>query len=183
MRKSAPISPVDRNEPCGVVEAVLRSEDVVTDINGALIGSTVRAVAASSADSEQDARPDEKTFTIGELSRAFGVTLRTLRFYENKALVAPLRRGATRLYSYADRDRLALILAGKRLGFTLVEIRRMLGEKTARGGDLQLSREKCLEQIAMLEEQKRGIEAALVELRAIHAKLSADTVEADAAAS
>lgn len=163
---------------------MLRGEDIVTDINGAVTGSATHVVAASSVDSEQEALPGEKTFTIGELSRQFGVTLRTLRFYENKGLIAPRRRGATRLYSGADRERIALILAGKRLGFTLVEIRRMLGEKTAgRGGDLQFSREKCLEQIALLEEQKRGIEAALVELRAIHAKLSADIVEASAAAS
>jgi DNA-binding transcriptional MerR regulator len=161
------------------VEALRRGEDIVTDINGDLTGSSGGyMIAASSSDPEPDARPDEKKFTIGELSREFGVTLRTLRFYENKGLIAPHRRGATRLYSGADRDRIAQILAGKRLGFTLAEIRRMVEEKRAGSdGDLEPSREKCLEQIALLEEQKRGIEAALVELRTIYAKLSADSAE------
>ena len=148
----------------------------MTDINGNLSSSGHIAVA-STAGPEQGAR-HEKTFTIGELSREFGVTLRSLRFYENKGLIAPHRRGATRLYSGADRGRVAQILAGKRLGFTLAEIRRMVDEKRAGSeGDLQPSREKCLEQITLLEEQKRGIEVALVELRKIHAKLLADTVE------
>src|SRR5262245_44552528 len=62
-------------------------------------------------------------FTIGELAKEFGVTLRTLRFYENKRLLSPRREGLARLYSKADRDRLALILKGKKLGFTLSEIR------------------------------------------------------------
>ena len=150
----------------------------MTDINADLTGNDIATTATSSVDREQDAGPDEKTFTIGELSREFGITLRTLRFYENKGLIAPHRRGATRLYSGAERDRIAQILAGKRLGFTLAEIRRMVDENRIGGnGDLQPSWEKCLEQIALLEEQKRGIEAALVALRAIQAKLSADMPE------
>src|SRR5262249_41987406 len=65
-------------------------------------------------------------FTIGELSREFGVTLRALRFYENKGLISPQRDGLNRLYSQGDRTRLALILKGKKLGFTLGEIRQMI---------------------------------------------------------
>lgn len=150
----------------------------MTDINGVLSGGGFHIVAASSNDAEQGAKPDEKKFTIGELSREFGVTLRALRFYENKGLIAPHRRGATRLYSGADRERVGQILAGKRLGFTLAEIRRMVDEKRApTGGDLQLSPETCLEQIALLEEQKRGIEAALAELKKIQMQLTAETAD------
>ncbi len=61
----------------------------------------------------------KSAFTIGELSREFGVTLRALRFYENKGLISPHRDGLNRLYSQGDRTRLALILKGKKLGFTL----------------------------------------------------------------
>lgn len=150
----------------------------MTNINGDLTESSTRLVVAHSAGPEHAVRPDEKTFTIGELSREFGVTLRALRFYENKGLIAPHRRGAARLYSGVDRDRIAQILAGKRLGFTLAEIRGMVDEtRTGGDGDLQLSQEKCLEQIALLEEQKRTVEAALVALKTIHAKLSADMAE------
>ncbi|MGA9282541.1 MAG: MerR family transcriptional regulator, partial [Pseudolabrys sp.] len=64
--------------------------------------------------------------TIGELARDSGVTLRALRFYQSKGLLAPRRNGSARLFSYEDRERLTLILQGKRLGFTLTEIREML---------------------------------------------------------
>ena len=62
-----------------------------------------------------------KTYTISELAREFGVTTRTIRFYEEKGLVRPLRDGRKRLYSSADRARITLILRGKRIGMTLQE--------------------------------------------------------------
>jgi DNA-binding transcriptional MerR regulator len=112
-------------------------------------------------------------FTIGELSREFGITLRALRFYENKGLISPHREGMNRLYSHGDRTRLALILKGKKLGFTLGEIRQMVaaeeGEADAR--TLRLSREKCLEQIELLKKQKAEIEEGLNELSRIYASL------------
>ncbi|MBU3731624.1 MAG: MerR family transcriptional regulator [Beijerinckiaceae bacterium] len=78
----------------------------------------------------------ENTFTIGDLAREFGVTLRTLRFYEDRGLITPRRSGMTRLYSEKARSRLALILKGKHLGFTLTEIRAMLEAHLA--GELEL---------------------------------------------
>jgi DNA-binding transcriptional MerR regulator len=106
-------------------------------------------------------------FTIGDLAREFDVTLRTLRFYESKGLIKPRRQGMTRLYSEEDRERLSLILQGKRLGFTLREIRELVAAQSGRGkpGPLPLSREQCLTQIKLLERQKREIETALTELR------------------
>src|SRR6478672_13956594 len=113
-------------------------------------------------------------FTIGELSREFGVTLRALRFYENKGMISPQRDGLNRLYSQGDRTRLALILKGKKLGFTLGEIRQMIAaeEGDADSKTLGLSREKCLEQIELLTKQKAEIEEGLNELSKIYASLS-----------
>ncbi|MCC5858263.1 MAG: MerR family DNA-binding transcriptional regulator [Ectothiorhodospiraceae bacterium] len=70
-----------------------------------------------------EAMPRGTTYTIGELAREFGVTTRSIRFWEDQGLLAPIRMGSKRLYRRRDRARLKLILRGKRLGFTLGEIR------------------------------------------------------------
>lgn len=135
--------------------------------------SAARAWAAEHSGSDS-AVTDKVAFTIGELSREFGVTLRALRFYENKGLISPQREGLNRLYSHGDRTRLALILKGKKLGFTLGEIRQMIAaeESDADRDALTLSREKCLEQIELLERQKTEIEEGLSELNRIFTSLS-----------
>ena len=126
-------------------------------------GGTSGATAGSTA---------EGGLTIGELARESGLTLRALRFYQSKGLLTPQRNGSVRVFSHADRDRLALILQGKRLGFTLTEIREMLTAR-ARGCTerLPISRRKCVEQINMLERQRREIDGALIELRQIYTEL------------
>lgn len=119
-------------------------------------------------------------FTISDLARDFGVTLRTLRFYESRGLIAPARSGLTRIYSGRDRARLALILKGKQLGFTLVEIRAMLANEEKKGseagaatvGGLQLSREQVVEQLEMLRAQRTEIESAIAELEASAARFA-----------
>jgi DNA-binding transcriptional MerR regulator len=108
----------------------------------------------------------DRLMTIGEVAREFSITLRALRFYEARRLISPLRSGPLRLYDRGDRNRIALILSGRRLGFTLAEIKDLVEEPG--GSHLQLTREKCLEQINLLERQKRGIELALAELRRIY---------------
>jgi DNA-binding transcriptional MerR regulator len=120
-------------------------------------------------------------FTISELAKEFGVTLRTLRFYEDKGLISPRRQGLTRLYSQHDRERIALILKGKKLGFMLGEIRNMVAAEAGRadGRALKLSREKCLEQIELLKRQQADTEEALVELGRIHTALSTNRADAD----
>jgi DNA-binding transcriptional MerR regulator len=124
--------------------------------------------------------PGQDEFTIGELAREFGVTLRALRFYENKGLITPRRVGTARLYGQSDRARLKHILTGKRLGFTLGEIRSMVaGEPTRDSERLGLTKEKCLEQIHILEKQQLEIKAALAELWRIHAGLSAEVIRVD----
>jgi len=118
---------------------------------------------------QDESHPSPGDFTIGELAREAGVTLRALRFYQSKGLLTPQRNGSTRLFTADDRDRLALIMQGKRLGFTLCEIREMLAAR-ARGNThmLPIGRKKCVEQINLLERQRREIEAALAELRRIY---------------
>jgi DNA-binding transcriptional MerR regulator len=123
---------------------------------------------------------EEGSLTIGELARDAGVTLRALRFYQSKGLLTPRRNGSSRLFSHDDRECLALILQGKRLGFTLTEIREMLAAR-ARGCNktLPIDRRTCVEQINMLERQRRDIDGALAELRQIYTEMfvASDFVE------
>lgn len=106
-------------------------------------------------------------FTIGDLSREFGVTLRTLRFYEDKGLLNPRREGVARLYTRRDRARLKLVLMGKRVGFSLGDIREVLDLYDLRDGQetqLRVSLDKFREQIESLQRQKKDIEEAIVDL-------------------
>lgn len=132
------------------------------------------------ADPAQNDADASGGFTISDLARDFGVTLRTLRFYESRGLIAPARSGMTRIYSSRDRARLALILKGKQLGFTLVEIRAMLANEDKKGaeggaasvGGLQLSREQVLEQLELLRTQRSEIDDAIAELEASAARFA-----------
>jgi DNA-binding transcriptional MerR regulator len=107
-----------------------------------------------------NAMPPAQSYSIGELAREFGVTIRTIRFYEDQGLITPERRGTTRVYSPADRVTLILILRGKRLGFTLAESREMISlYDPASGNTTQLERmlAKLAEKRAMLERQMEDI--------------------------
>jgi DNA-binding transcriptional MerR regulator len=131
-------------------------------------------LAMSQGETQADAEPtaaDRRTgaLTIGELARAAGVTLRALRFYQTKGLLTPGRSGPARVYSSADRERLALILQGKRLGFTLGEIRAMIPARDPGWRkSLPISRGQCIEQINLLERRRRDIDLAVAELRRIY---------------
>jgi DNA-binding transcriptional MerR regulator len=106
-------------------------------------------------------------FTIGDLAREFDVTLRTLRFYEDKHLLSPRRQGMNRLYSRRDRARLKLILLGKKVGFSLVEIKEMLDLYDLKDGhvlQLRVALEKFGRQREVLRRQKDDIEQAMEEL-------------------
>ena len=116
---------------------------------------------------ESDGNPNSEQITISELAHGSGVTARALRFYQSKGLLSPERDGQARIFGCADRKRLILILQGKRLGFTLSEIRDMLAARGDHPG-LPISRKKCVEQIKLLERQHRDIETALAELRRIY---------------
>ncbi|WP_262296035.1 MerR family transcriptional regulator [Microvirga sesbaniae] len=116
-----------------------------------------------------------RLYTIGDLAREFGVTLRTLRFYEDRGLLSPRRDGTARIYDARDRERLSVILKGKQLGFTLTEIRAMVAEERSGNGaamNLKLSLDQIEDQIRHLEQQKGEIEEALAELQARRAGLA-----------
>ena len=109
----------------------------------------------------------ETMYRIGELSREFNVTLRTLRFYEDRKLLSPKRVGSTRLYSAADRERLKLILLAKRSGFSLSEIEEILEvndqDHLTRDATEKLI-SKFKRQVGVLSDQKKEIDEALDEI-------------------
>ncbi len=128
----------------------------------ALAARTDRVVAATEA---RDARP--ACFSIHDLVAEFDVTARTLRFYEEKGLLAPARRGQERLYSRRDRARLKLVLMGKSVGFSLEEVRDMLDLYDLGDGQatqLSVAQTRFDEKIGELESRRRDIDRALAEL-------------------
>ena len=106
-------------------------------------------------------------FTIRDLTKEFAISARTLRFYEEKGLIAPRRNGQERLYSRRDRARLKYVLMGKAVGFSLEEVRQMLDLYDLGDGQvtqLRVALGKFKEQIGRLQRQKSEIERAVVEL-------------------
>ena len=113
------------------------------------------------------------TLTITDLAREFELTTRAIRFYEDQGLLVPSRDGRNRIYSKRDRVRLKLILRGKRLGFSLREIKELFDLfASAQGESAQLKQYlKILAQKrAMLEEKKKDIEAVLSEIDMLEAQ-------------
>ena len=108
-----------------------------------------------------------ESYSISDLAKEFGVTTRTIRFYEDQGLLSPGRAGATRVFSNRDRVRLKLALRGKRLGFSLAEIRELFELY-----DVSRDENKQLEEFlvrlerrrALLEQQREDIEVMLNEI-------------------
>ena len=104
---------------------------------------------------------------IGEMAKTFGVTLRTLRFYEDKGLLSPRRDGATRLYTRRDRARLQLILLGRKVGFSLREVKQIIDLYDPAGSNarqLRLALDKSEKQLVRLNKQRALIDDAIGEL-------------------
>jgi DNA-binding transcriptional MerR regulator len=108
--------------------------------------------------------------TVTQLARELGITARTIRFYEDKGLISPERAGSTRIYTARDRGRMILILRGKRLGFTLREIKEYLDLYNT--DQTQLGQIRALlggvhKRLEMLRDQRRALETTIGELEDI----------------
>lgn len=111
----------------------------------------------------------DELLSIRQMCDAFEVTPRTLRFYEAKELLSPIRRGTARLYTYRDRARLKLILRGKRFGFSLEDIRQLLDmydrEGSQQEAQLRRTYEVAAERLAQMERQRAELDEAIAELK------------------
>lgn len=119
----------------------------------------------------------QRTWTIAELAEEYDVTLRTLRHYEDVGLLLPERRGTSRVFHNRDRIRLALILRGRRLGFSLDEIStivNMYDEQPGESGQLRYLLDQIAVRRAGLELRRRDIEDTLNELDAVERRCRED---------
>ena len=126
--------------------------------------------------------PPDAEFSIRELSQEFDITPRTLRFYEQKGMIHPTRRGAARVYSAVDRARIELILRGKRVGFALDEIKEMLDLRFIDAGNtntLHAALERFETRKRVLEQQREDVERALAEIQSGLDWLNARVTEND----
>ena len=111
--------------------------------------------------------------TIGEMAAEFGVSLRTLRFYEDRKLLRPRREGHARLYSPEDHVRMRMIVKGKQLGFTLAEISELIaGQEASEDFEGKLQPSQIVTQIDHLVRQRAEIEDAISRPRATHERLA-----------
>ncbi|MDF0596106.1 MerR family transcriptional regulator [Psychromarinibacter halotolerans] len=110
----------------------------------------------------------DEVMTIREMCDAYDVTPRTLRFYESKELLAPIRQGSKRLFTRRDRARLKLILRGKKFGFSLEEIRQILDLYESEGGEqaqLQRAHEAAKDRLSEMERQRDELTGTIEELK------------------
>ena len=117
------------------------------------------------------------TWTITDLAQEYDVTLRTIRHYEDRGLLSPERRGSARVFHNRDRVRLALILRGRRLGFSLDEIAtivNMYDEQPGEAGQLRYLLEQIEFRRQELEQRRRDIEQTLRELDAVERRCRED---------
>lgn len=138
---------------------------------------TVAVPPAASAAQNSAPRDSQRIYSIAELSREFAITPRTIRFYEDEGLIKPRRQGLTRLYSAGDRTRLSWILRGKRLGFSLSEIRELLDLYQVDRTGMQQLREllrRSRMHVAELERRKRDLDAHIEEFRTVESQVSAE---------
>ena len=119
----------------------------------------------------------DQTWTITELAEEHGITLRTLRHYEDVGLLSPERRGTTRVFHQRDRIRLRLILRGKRLGFTLPEIATivdMYDDKPGEAGQLRYLLEQIEGRREELAQRRRDIDDTMAELAEVETRCRDD---------
>ncbi len=115
-----------------------------------------------------------KTYSISDLSTEFDITPRSIRFYEDQGLLSPTRKGRQRVFSDRDHVRLMLILRGKRLGFSLAEIKEIIELYDAKsGGEEQLVYflDKIRQRRDSLEQQRQDIEDTLCDLKSVEKRV------------
>ena len=125
---------------------------------------------------DTDARA-ARTWGIGELAEEFGTTLRTIRFYEDRGLITPERRGSARIFHDRDRVRLQLVLRGKRLGFTLDEIAAVIGmydSSPGEAGQLEFLLGDIGQRRTALLRKRADLDASLAELDELERRCRAD---------
>jgi DNA-binding transcriptional MerR regulator len=135
------------------------------------------SVAAPSSAKGPAPRDTQRIYSIAELAREFAVTARTIRFYEDEGLIKPRRQGTQRLYSVGDRARLGWILRGKRLGFTLAEIKELLDLYHVDRTGLQQMREllrRSRLHIEELERRRADLDAQIGEFKNVETQVSAE---------
>jgi DNA-binding transcriptional MerR regulator len=119
-------------------------------------------------DSHEDRPVTDKLFSVSQLAQDLGVTARAIRFYEDKGLIMPQRMGKTRVYTHRDRVRMILILRGKRMGFSLREIKEFLDLYVVDHTQVEQMHhllKKVRGRIALLEDQLQAVQVSLTELR------------------
>ena len=119
-------------------------------------------VGAADADAQQN-----DLMRIGDVSEMFAVSLRTLRFYEDKGLITPQRNGVTRLYSRKDLGRIKLILLGRKVGFSLREVKQLIDLYEPGGSNvsqMKATLEKGKRQLEKMKQQRTAIDEAIDEL-------------------
>ncbi|WP_409559992.1 MerR family DNA-binding transcriptional regulator [Hyphomicrobium sp. B1] len=138
---------------------------------------TVKTAPLARTEALQRENPREATaYSISALAKEFGITTRTIRFYESRGLISPQRIGTTRKYSKRDRARLILILRGRNLGFTVEDVSEYLSLYDSDPGQLAQTRlllDKVTDAIDDLETKRRDIERSLADLNEIRARCDA----------
>lgn len=145
------------------------------EVESGLIRGVPNGYAASEMQTADSPESNSRLSTIREMARDFQISIRALRFYEDRGLLHPRRESAYRRYDARDRVHLKMILKGKQLGFTLSEIRDIIscqGEDTGTMElEMNLSPEQISAQISHLERQRRQIDAAINTLEHAYQRL------------
>ncbi len=134
------------------------------------------AKSAAPRDPSRD-RDTSRIYSIAELAREFAITARTIRFYEDEGMIKPRRQGLTRLYSAGDRTRLGWILRGKRLGFSLAEIKQLLDLYQVDRTGVQQMREllrRSRQHISDLERKRNDLDAHIGEFKEVEKQVTAE---------
>ncbi len=138
------------------------------------------ALSAMTDVSEETPQSNEELTRIGDMSRLYGVTLRALRFYEDKGLINPVRQGTTRLYTRRDRAKLKLILRGRKLGFSLREVKQILDLYDPAGSNTRQFRvalDKSERQLGRLERQRRELDESISDLKSMISEINGRLAE------